>query len=130
MRRGAAPSRRAIRGSGLALCAWLWLAPALSARAEPPLANARQAVLRDARGATVILGDLVRAHRFTVVIFYSATCPCFAAHVERLRQLVSDLAPRGIGFVAVDSERHAEDDPTDPPEVGPGLPILRDEGGT
>lgn len=130
MRKRTASPGRAIRGGALALSAWVWLASASKVGAESPPANVSEAVLRDTRGATVVLAELARAHRLTVVIFYSATCPCFAAHVERLRQLVSDLAPQGIGFVVVDSERHANGDPPVPPEVGPGLPVLRDEGGT
>lgn|GEM_PF-1218705 len=129
VRKGTAPASRVIRGSALALSAWLSLAPALSARAASAPPYVGDAVLRDTRGTPVTLADVTRAHRFTVVTFYAVTCPCFAAHVERLRQLVSDLAPQGVGFVVVDSERHATSDPPIPPEVVPGLPIFRDEGG-
>jgi hypothetical protein len=118
-----------MRGGALALSIWLSLAPALSARAESPPPDVGDAILRNARGASVTLADVTRAHRFTVVTFYAVTCPCFAAHVDRLRQLVSELAPQGVAFLVVDSERHAKSDPAVPPEVAPGLPIFRDEGG-
>ena len=130
MTTGTAPARRASRQGALAASVWLSLATALSARAEPPPPDVRDAVLRDARGATITLAELTRAHRLTVFTFYGATCPCFAAHVERLRQLASELGPQGVGFVVVDSERHAKGDPPVPREVAPGLPIFRDEGGT
>jgi hypothetical protein len=133
VRRGTAPARRASRHSrpgALALAAWLSLATALSARAESPSPEVGDAVVRDARGATVVLAELTRAHKFTVVTFYGVACPCFAAHVERLRQLASELGPQGVGFLVVDSERHAKDDPPVPRQVAPGLPIFRDEGGT
>ena len=112
------------------MAAWLSLATALSARAESSSAEAGDAVLRDARGATLTLAALTRPHKFTVITFYAVACPCFAAHVERLRQLASELAPQGVGFLVVDSERHAKDEPPVPREIGPGLPIFRDEGGT
>jgi hypothetical protein len=122
------PARRRFRHGAFAASVWLSLATALSARAEPP-PDVRDAVLRDARGGAVTLAELTRAHRLTVFIFYGAACPCFAAHVERLRQLASELGPQGVGFVVVDSERHANGDPPVPGEIAPGLPIFRDEGG-
>ena len=130
VRRGTAPARRLSRHGALAVCAWLWLAAAFSARAESPPLEVGDVVVHDARGATVTIAELTRAHRFTVLTFYGMTCPCFAAHVERLRQLASELAPQEVGFVVVDSERHAKSDPPVPREVAPGLPIVRDEGGT
>ena len=73
------------------------------------------------------MASLARGHRLTVVIFYAAGCPCFAAHVERLRQLEAELGYQGVGFVVVDSERRAPGERPPPPEIAPGLPILRDE---
>jgi hypothetical protein len=84
-------------------------------------------MLRDARGQVAPLATLARANKLTVVIFYAATCPCFSAHVERLRQLQAELGPRGVGFLVVDSERHGPREPPLPAEVAPGLPLLRDE---
>jgi hypothetical protein len=126
---GTAPARRLSRPGVVAMSACLSLATALSARGEAPAPEVGDAVLRDPRGAAVTLADLTRAHRFTVITFYGMACPCFAAHVERLRRLASELTPQGVGFVVVDSERHAKSDPPVPREVAPGLPIFRDEGG-
>jgi hypothetical protein len=130
VRRGTAAAGRLSRQGALALSAWLSLATALSARAQSPAPQGGDAVLRDESGAAVSLAELTRAHKLTVVVFYAVACPCFAAHVERLRQLASELGPRGVGFVIVDSERHAKSDPPVPREVAPGLPIFRDEGGS
>ena len=128
VRKGTGQAGRLIRASAIALSAWLSLAAPLFASAESPPPDVRDGVLRDTQGATVLLADVIRANKFTVVVFYGATCPCFAAHVDRMRQLESELAPQGVGFLVVDSERHAGTDPAVPLRVAPGLPILRDEG--
>ena len=84
-------------------------------------------VLRAGDGSAVALASVVRAHRLTAVVFFSATCPCFAAHRPRLAELARDLEPRGVHFVVVDSERHAAGER--PVATGEsGLPILRDDG--
>ena len=100
------------------------------ARAIPSAPKgAGDTVLKDARGASVSLAQLVGEHRFTVVVFYSATCPCFAAHVDRLQELAAELGARGVGFVVVDSERHTTREPPPPALVAPALPLFRDEDG-
>jgi hypothetical protein len=119
---------RSARLPALTAIALALTAPA--ARAESPTAaGLGDAVLRDARGAPVQLAQLLGSHRFTVVVFYSGTCPCFAAHVDRLRRLVADLEPQGVGFVLVDSERHGAAETPPPPPVAPALPLYRDEEG-
>ncbi|HXJ19036.1 MAG TPA: redoxin domain-containing protein [Polyangia bacterium] len=97
------------------------------AGSNPP--DIGDAALRDAGGQTTRLAALARANRLTVVVFYAAGCPCFRAHVERLQQLAADLGPRGVRFLLIDSERRAPGAPPPPPELAPGLPLLRDEGG-
>lgn len=117
---------RSVLLAGIGLCACLAISSQSRAGAPPEIGNA---TLRDARGQPTPVTALAQAHKLTVVIFYAAGCPCFAAHVERLRQLEAELAPRGVGFVVVDSERHARGTPALPPEIAPGLPLLRDESG-
>jgi hypothetical protein len=85
--------------------------------------------LEKAGGESVPLQKLVAAHRFTVVMFFSETCPCFAIHTERLRDLARELSPKGVDFVVVDSERHAASDPRPAAVAGTDLAILRDPGG-
>ena len=111
-------------GVGLIACLTVY-APA-RATSAPEVGNA---VLRDARGQATSLVALAHMHKLTVVIFYAAACPCFAAHIERLRQIEAELGPQGVGFIVVDSERHPPGAPPLPAEIAPGLPLLRDEGG-
>lgn len=44
------------------------------------------------------------AAKYTVFIFFSKDCLCFAAHEDRIRSLVGTYSPRGVKFVFVDSE--------------------------
>lgn len=48
--------------------------------------------------------ELVAAAPWTVLVFVSADCPCLGAHLDRLRALSATYAPRGVQFIAVDSE--------------------------
>jgi hypothetical protein len=83
--------------------------------------------LRGPDGKSLDVSAVVRGSRFTAIVFYSATCPCFAAHRERLASLHHDLAPRGVRFLLVDSERHTDGDAAPAANLD-GLPVLRDEG--
>ncbi len=106
-------------------CLVCW--PQSGASSGPP--DVGNATLRDARGQVTSLTALARSHKLTVLVFYAAGCPCFAAHVDRLRQLERELGPQGVGFLVVDSERHGADETSPPGEIAPGLPLLRDESG-
>jgi hypothetical protein len=88
-------------------------------------------VLTDQRNQPVHLDALVAAHRFTVVVFYGAGCPCFAAHVPRLVDLERAHAGDDVAFVVVDSERHAPPEPG-APTIASGSRLLgaRDAHGT
>jgi hypothetical protein len=55
-------------------------------------------------GARVELRPALRASRFTVFVFFSAQCPCMAAHDERLVQLARSYQPGDVQFFLVDSE--------------------------
>lgn len=48
--------------------------------------------------------SLVAAAPWTAFVFVSADCPCLGAHLERLRALAAAYVPRGVQFVAIDSE--------------------------
>jgi hypothetical protein len=41
---------------------------------------------------------------WTVLVFFSADCPCFLAHQARLAALARAYEPRGVRFLLVDSE--------------------------
>jgi hypothetical protein len=106
----------------------LALAIDLTARAAPSSLPLSGLVLRAHDGASIDLGSVVRQHRLTAVVFFSATCPCFAVHRARLAALLREFGARDVDFLIVDSERHSPGDvtPADLPESG--LPILRDDG--
>lgn len=104
------------------------LALALDVAASPPSPSLSDIVLRAHDGRTLALASLVPERRLTVVVFFSATCPCFAAHRSRLAALARELEARGVQFVIVDSERHAPGEPPPAEVAETGLPIWRDDG--
>lgn len=83
---------------------------------------------RDQQG-TVALQSLVRERRFTAIVFFSATCPCFDAHRARLAGLARELASRDVRFLIVDSERHSPRTPGPRFVTQTDLPIFRDADG-
>jgi len=93
---------------------------------EAPFA---EVVLLDARGRAVALDPVLAGHRFTTIVFYSATCPCFAAHIARLRELVREFSAVGVAVIVVDSERRAAGPGGMADAVTGGLAVLRDVGG-
>jgi peroxiredoxin len=53
------------------------------------------------------LVDLVKPGHVTVIEFFSADCPCQAAHDARLRELATAYQGRGVDVIAVDAEAGA-----------------------
>jgi hypothetical protein len=102
---------------------------AWAAAAAPAAPDLSDIVLTRKRAATLDLQAVVRAHRFTAVVFFSASCPCFAAHRARLVALAREMEPRGVDIAIVDSERRPQgaSPPGEVPETD--LPILRDDQG-
>jgi peroxiredoxin len=74
--------------------------------------------------------ELVAGAPWTVVVFVSATCPCLDAHLERLRELAATYGPRGIQFVAIESEvgTTRESARAEAKALGLPFPLLIDEG--
>ncbi len=72
---------------------------------------------------------LARA-RWTVLVFYSPTCHCVAAHEGRLAALQTKYAGRAVQFFWVDSEAGASDarDAAEARRRGLTFPILVDPG--
>lgn len=99
-----------------------------AAGADAPPPKLSDIALGSGAGRTVHLQEVVRSHRLTVVVFFSSTCPCFAVHTERLRDLARELGPKGVELVVVDSERHAAGETRLDEVPGTELPILRDDG--
>ena len=86
----------------------LGIVAALGACAPPPRAPSRlpEATLLASDGPRR-LAEIVRPGRVTVIEFFSADCPCQAAHDARLRELAAAYRGRGVDVVAVDSEAGA-----------------------
>lgn len=72
-----------------------------------------------------------RGRAATVYVFFSAHCPCVAAHDERLGDLARRYGPRGVTFLAIDSEVEATAarDAAEARARGYPFPILLDPGG-
>ena len=110
-----------------AIAALIAMNSASAAQATTP--DISDVVLRDDQRDVVNLQSLVRQHRLTAVVFYSSTCPCFAAHRARLVDLVHEMEPRDVRFLFVDSERHSRGEPVSKFVAQTSLPILRDDNG-
>ncbi len=82
------------------LAAVLFLAGCGAAPPQTP----ENATLTSTDGATRAYKDLVAAAPWTVLVFVSSECPCLDAHLDRLRELSATYGPRGVQFLAVDSE--------------------------
>ncbi|HZU85637.1 MAG TPA: redoxin domain-containing protein [Polyangiaceae bacterium] len=82
-------------------------------------------------GERVDVERAARASRFTVLVFFSLDCHCFAAHEERLRALYREYVPRGVTVWIVDSEVRASRarDDAEAERRGLPFPILLDPGG-
>lgn len=105
------------------------MALALAACAPPPrVAAVPDAILVDADGRAVDARALVASSPFTVITFFSATCPTQAAHDARLAHLYARYSARRVQFVAVDSEVGAtrERDASEAKRRGYRFPILVD----
>jgi hypothetical protein len=86
-------------------------------------------VLHATDGRAAPLAAELRAHRLTVVTFFSAHCPCQRAHDVRLRALVAKETGRGVGFVIVDSEESATLASDGAEAQARGYPIVLDDEG-
>jgi hypothetical protein len=104
--------------AGAAALGAAWVAPDLS-----------DISLRRSRDAISSLRTAIAEHRFTVVTFFSSTCPCFAVHRARLAALARETEARGVRFIIVDSERRASGQAAAAPAFVPdtALPLFRDE---
>ncbi len=100
------------------------------ARNDPVAAPAAQA-LAAPDGATVRLGDLWAARDATVLVFWSAGCPCVRRYQERVEALRARFPSERV-LVAGISSNAGEDYPDVLAEArrrGVTIPIYRDEGG-
>ena len=97
------------------------------------LAGALPSASLPATGKTTrSLSSEVRAHPWTVVLFFSSECPVQRAHDPRLLELVRDFAPRGVSFIAVDAQADASMEKAEQAlsKRGYPFPIVVDVDGT
>lgn len=106
------------------------LLASVTACSRPTPTSPDRVTLTSNDGTNRSFGELASKAPFTVVVFISAECPCLHAHLERLRVIAAEYAPRGVQFVAVDSEVGAT--PARAAESQRALelpfPVLVDEG--
>lgn len=82
-------------------------------------------------GRTRTLSEVLGDNEYLVVTFFSASCPCQAAHDSRLKDLHAQWHKRGVAFVSVDSEANSSlsADITEAKRRGYPFPILSDPEG-
>jgi AhpC/TSA family len=88
--------------------------------AAPPLPTTP---LPSTGGGTRALATEVKAHPWTMVLFFSRECPVQRSHDARLLELVRDFAPRGVSFVAVDAQADATLEKAEHDVVARGYPF-------
>jgi peroxiredoxin len=87
---------------GAVLIAWAVLGAVGCAARAPGVVPAT--TLPGSDGASHDLRRTAAGSHATVLTFFSAHCPCQRAHDARLAELYARYAPRGVAFVAIDSE--------------------------
>jgi len=98
----------------------------------PEVAVVPHVALESPKGAGVDTRAIAGDAKYTVLVFFSAHCPCQRAHDARLRAMADAYAARGVVFAAVDSEVRAtpERDAGEAAKRGYAYPILVDRGAT
>ena len=112
----------------------LWLGACGAAPVSLPQLDTRQAdelPLTDPSGERHGLSAMLRPARATVLLFWSAGCPCVRRYQERMDALLARWEPRGVQVLGVaanaDETRASINEATQ--ERGFRLPIWRDVGG-
>ncbi len=86
--------------------------------------------LESLEGAVHSPKELAEGAKVSVFVFFSAHCPCQAAHDARLRELDARYKTRGVKIFIVDSEVSAstEADAREARARGYAFPVLLDKG--
>ncbi|HRG97209.1 MAG TPA: redoxin family protein [Polyangiaceae bacterium] len=100
-------------------------ASAPAATSGPSLSSAR---LVPSSGAERAVEEVLATTPWTVLVFVSAACPCLDAHKGRLAELAKVYGPRGVQFIAVDSEVGTTREGAAATSVALGLPVMLDPG--
>lgn len=104
---------------------------ALSACVTAPRGEAAPATLRAATGVVTTLDDLRAGQELTVLVFWSATCPCVRRYQERVDALLDAWPAARVRVIGVSSNAGEpfEGALAAARERGQRLPLYRDEGG-
>ena len=88
-------------------------------------------ILAGSDGQNHSLPQLIQSSPWTVLVFFSADCPCQRNHDGRLTEMAQSFAGRGVQFFAVDSEVTStpEKDAAEAASRHYVYPILRDTSG-
>lgn len=98
--------RRALCAACLVWCAFACSRPSEGSRT--PIAEATlQLPLPGTDGETHTLQRLSSRNKWTVLVFFSDTCPTVKAHDARVNALARRYASQGVGFYWIDSELDA-----------------------
>jgi peroxiredoxin len=110
------------------------LASAVAGCASQKVAKRGQAdelTLLTGEGNAVPLRELWREHRATVLIFWSANCPCVRRYQDRVETLLEQYQAKGVAVLGVSS--NADETFAEVKRVASArdirLPIVRDEDG-
>src|ERR1019366_5357781 len=87
---------------GLVMTSALALGAAACAPSASPARSPDDVSLVAGDGRRLGTAELVRGADWSVLVFMSRQCPCLAAHDERLRELATTFASRGVRFAAID----------------------------
>lgn|SRR5512133_193334 len=107
------------------------LATLSACAAAAPRGEAAPAALRAATGAATTLDDLRAGQELTVLVFWSATCPCVRRYQERVDALLDAWPAARVRVIGVSSNAGEpfEGALAAARERGLRLPLYRDEGG-
>lgn len=121
------------RFAGLLFAALLSFACGGPSLRDTAISADRQSQLRlsDGHSRVASLAELLGPYKATVLVFWSAGCPCVRRYQARSDELLTRLPPSGIQVLGVAS--NADEAPADiekaRQERGIALPIWRDRGG-
>jgi hypothetical protein len=111
--------------------AWAMVLAMMAACASAPPVRVATAERREGTDGAQHAIVPLEPHVYTVVVFFSTECHVLAVHDERIRKLAADFAPRGVRFLAVDSEVGAtlDRDRAEALQRHYPFPIVIDRGG-
>jgi len=86
--------------------------------------------LKNYDGTAVVLDSVLKKNTYTVVMFIATKCPVSNAYNERMAELAGRYSKKGVGFVAINSNKAepAEEVAEHAKEHGFTFPVAKDPG--